>query len=252
MPRLPRILPTLFIATLALASPAFAQPYPAQVDLSWSDCVLGPYSVDMANDCTTNDGLMGTLYVSFVPPGLMPLFLGSLSVIDLQTSGATLSPWWHLESTGCRNASLSANVDFTHGPTSCADFWNGQASYGFNCATPSPHTSLPNSARIKIVAAVPSQFYGPIDNSKVWYAYTLIISNSQTVGAGACSGCLDGACIVVNQMQLTQPLPAPDVFLTSGPQQYVTYRGGAGPGAPCPQSTPVHRNSWGSIKSLYR
>jgi hypothetical protein len=118
--------------------------------------------------------------------------------------------------------------------------------------TPSPSLSSPNSARLETGVAIQTGSGGPIDNTKMWYAFLVTLSNNKSVGTGSCAGCMDGACIVLNEMRLGQPAPTPDVILTSGPQQYVTYRGGAAPAYPCPQSTPTRRTSWGSVKALYR
>ena len=236
-------------ALLVLSTPAIAQTYTTQVNLSWNDCVLGPFAIGRANDCTTNTGTMGTLFVSFSPPGTLPLYVAAQTSILLQTSGATLSPWWHFESGGCRGAGgLVSTADFTGGPFACADFWNGQQVGGYFYETPAP-SLLPNSARLRSVFALPTALAGPIDNSKIWYAHKVTIFNSKTVGTGACSGCLDGACIVVNQINLSQPAPAPDVIITTGPQQIVTYRGATG--TVCLEATPTRRMTWGSIKSLY-
>src|SRR6266481_3791887 len=120
-------------ASFLLAAPALAQPPQAEMDLTWNDCILGPYAVDMSNDCTTNSGFAGSLFVSFSPPTTLPLYEACLAIINLQTSGAALSDWWHLEVGGCRGdrigqgpGSLSISADFTAGPTSCADFWIGR------------------------------------------------------------------------------------------------------------------------------
>lgn len=242
-------------ALLALATPTFAQPYPPQINLTWNDCLLGPFAVDMGNACTSNAGLMGTLIESFSPPDTVPRYVGNSAVIDLQTSATTLSPWWQIGSSvsDCRRGSLSTSADFTAGPNSCADFWAGRGAVsGYSYVTPSPSIGTPNSARLRAAVSVAESFAGPIDNSKMWYALKVSISNIKTVGTGSCAGCLDGACIVINEMRLVQPVPTPDVILTTGPQQYVTYRGGAGTSHPCPASTPTHQRTWGSVKALYR
>ena len=238
---------------LALAAPAFAQPYPPQIDLTWTDCVLGPTAVvDMGNACTNNVGSVGTMYAAFAPPGALPQYEANSSIVDLQTSAAVLSPWWHLEVGGCRSGSLSISGDFTTSSFACGDFWNGQALGGLNYSSPSPSfASAPNSARIQTAMAVQEALAGLVDNSNIWYAYKLTINRAKTMPVG-CPGCLDGACIVLNEMRLSQPAPVPDVVLTTGPQQWVTYRGGAGTGRICPASTPSHSKTWGSVKALYR
>ena len=237
---------------LALAAPAFAQTDPPGIDLAWNDCVQGPYTADMPNACNSNTGSM-TMFASFVPPGLLLHYEGNTSIIDLATSASVLSAWWHLETGGCRDGSLSISGDFTSGPLSCSDFWNGRALGGYEYVTPSPGCSYPNTARIRTTMAVPESLAGPIDNSTMWYAFKLSINRARTVGTGSCAGCLDPAYIVLNQMNLSQPAPEPDVILTTtGVQNTVTYRGGLGPHPHCVEPTPTHRNTWGSLKALYR
>jgi hypothetical protein len=235
---------------LALAAPAFAQPYPPQIDLTWSDCPLGAFTVDASNACTNNTGSVGVMIASFAPPGALPLYEANISLLDLQTSAATLSAWWQMNSSGCRPTGMSISADFTSGPFSCSDFWAGQASTGMQYNVPG--VLGPNSARINTVAGVQETGAGPIDENSMWYAYKLSLLKVKSVGTGACAGCLDGACIVLNQMNLSQPAPAPDVVLTSGPQNWVTYRGGAGAGHICPGATPNRKSTWGSVKALYR
>ena len=239
-------------ALLALAVPAFAQPYPPQVNLSWDDCVLGAYAVDKGNACTSSTQVVGLMFASFAPRDTMPKYEANISIIDLQTSAATLSPWWNFTAAGCRPTGLSISADFTAGPFSCADFWAGQASTGLAYETPSPSIPTANSARIHTVCGVAETGAGEIDNGSLWYAYKLTLSKIKSTGTGSCAGCLDGACIVMNQMNLSQPAPVPDEVLTQGPQQFVTYRGGAGSGHLCPASTPTRKSTWGSVKALYR
>lgn len=254
---------------LAFAVPAFAQPWSPGVDLHWTDCVLSGGVTDMANTCTANTGTVGAITCSFVPPGLLPLYEANLCLLDLQTSAATLSPWWHMETGGCPNRVGRITTSASWSNTACQDFWQLGATTAILYTTPSPGLLTPNSARIKAVAGVAEASAGPVDNIDnttvpptplMWYALNVNIAKNGTLPASVCGGCLDGACIVLNEMFLSQPAPVPDVHLSipsgaPGSANYVTYRGGAAThGGQCPGDppTPTHKTTWGSVKSLYR
>jgi hypothetical protein len=53
--------------------------------------------------------------------------IGLAAVIDVGIFSYQLSPWWRLESGGCRDGALAANFDFRGGPLVCADPWSGSA-----------------------------------------------------------------------------------------------------------------------------
>jgi hypothetical protein len=84
------------------------------------------------------------------------------------------------------------------------------------------------------------------------------ISNAHTVGAGSCSGCTDGACIVLGGVQLVQPVGVGDQNInTPLHSQYVMWQptgsSVTGPfGTGCPAATPARNTTWGALKSLYR
>jgi hypothetical protein len=241
-------------ALLVFAAPAFAAGF---INMQWTDCPPGGGVVNVNNTCTTNSGAVGTLVTSFQPPVDLPQFLGCAGVIDLQTNAAPLNPWWHAEVGGCRASKVSVSFDFSSGPFSCIDFWQGQAAGGMDYAVPSPGVAAP-SARIRTIQAVPASGIGPIfvldptaQTPNEYYAFKITISKLLSTGTGACAGCLDKACFVFNSMSLSQPAPVPDVNLTTGPAQYATYNNGPGSGL-CPGATPTQKSTWGSVKALYR
>ena len=70
----------------------------------------------------------------------------------------------------------------------------------------------------------------------------------------SCAGCTDGACIVLNSIQLTQPIGVGD-YTISNPilRNWVQWQGGATTiTGGCPLATPTRSTTWGSVKSLYR
>lgn len=256
---------------LAFAAPAFAQ-YTPGIDLHWNDCVLGATAAANATwGCNNNaSGNAVSMTASFVTPGLLPNYVANTCILDLQTSAATLSPWWHMESpvSTCPNRAgrINTGAIFTLG--SCSDFWGGTGTTAGLYQVPSPGLLTPNSARYK--AAVGVAAGGPIDNLDftdpanpvpiVWYALTVNITKPGTLPLTVCPGCNDGACIVLNEMLLSQPAPVPDVALVAaygypGAENWVTYKGGAAThGGVCPGDppTPTRKTTWGSVKALYR
>jgi len=232
-------------ALLALtAGLAMAQ---GDINLGWSDCPA-PYGVGTTNispACTSNTGA-NILVGSFSAPADMAELNGHLAVVDLQVAAATLDAWWHVETGGCRVGRMTGSFDFTSGPFSCGDVWAGLASGGINIATIGT-----NRLRIKTVCAVAGVAPVAADGAE-WYVFKLTIGNQQSVGTGSCAGCTDPACIVFNNLLLTQPAGVGDYVLTSGPLQYATWRLGTGVVGGCPEATPTRKGTWGSVKALYR
>jgi hypothetical protein len=227
-----------------------------QIDIAWGDCVLAG-TLNDAFACNTNSGA-SLMYASFRPPFTMGKFNGHAGVVDIQVAAAALDPWWQLATGGCRNPTavvtddrLTVGFDFTGGPFSCLDPWNGGAGGGSDISI-----TAPNRLRLRTVCAIsaPESLYDvDIDGNPVeFYVFKATLSHAQTVGAAPCAGCTDPACIVFNSMKGTQPAGVGDFVLTTGPQQYITWRGGAIGGLGCPAATPTQKATWGSVKALYR
>ena len=231
-------------AMLALTSSlALAQ---GNIDLAWNDCSIGWGGVglsDQANNCNNTGAL--TLVASFSPPDTMKQFNGHAGVVDIQVAAASLDNWWHLETGGCRAGRMSGSFDFVAGPFSCFDVWAGGASGGINLGTIGA-----NRIRARTVCAIPG--VTQVDPGVEYYVFKLTISKVQSTGVGSCAGCTDPACIVFNQILVTQPAGVGDFTITTGPQQYATYKGGTGVTSGCPLATPTRKGTWGSVKALYR
>lgn len=242
----------ILAAALVVAMPGHARAtIGGGINLSWDDC--GAFGTQQKNfACDTNSGV-GILYVSAIAPTPLPYLVGAGCVVDLQTNQPTLSPWWMLQSTGCRGTSLSASYDFTGGPLHCLDAWKGLATSGF---TYSPQYLAPNWGRIRTFCIMPSSDAVAVDAVTEMYVVSIAIDHARTVGAGACAGCMDGACIIA-QYVVFQQSPGPYGPEVNYPIQrrYVTWQpGGAFIGSiACPASvTPARNATWGAIKSLYR
>jgi hypothetical protein len=242
-------------ALLAFAAPVFAQ---GAANLAWNECILdGTAAQNRTSLCTQTAGNAGTMVASFNPPAAIPLYLGCNAVLDIQTNsgGGALSPWWRFDlpaASSCHGGKMSHNADFTLSTFACSDFFGGNASGGGNFTTPSP-TVAPPSARVKEIWGVQESAAGLLNPGTEYYAFKISISYSMNPGFTLpnCPGCLDKACIVLQNIALGQPAPVPDTNIVGGVQNFITWQGGTG-ATICPQATPTHNTTWGSVKALYR
>jgi hypothetical protein len=221
------------------------------LNLGWDDCGGSPSTTNKTFACNTNVGI-STLVGSFVAPSFVTEMNGMEVVLDLQSTGATLPDWWELQTTGCRSISLFASFDFTIGPFTCSDYWQGGAAGGVNYTA---GFGGPNRARIKLVAALPSgsPYIGPIPEGTEVYAFKLTINHSKTVGTGACAGCTQGVCIVLNSIKIDQPPTNPNgnkTVTAPAVRNWALWQGGVV--GDCYAATPAKNATWGSIKGQYR
>jgi hypothetical protein len=239
-----------------LASLAAAPAIAGGINLSWDDC--GSHGIPMkAFLCNTNVG-SDFLIASVVPPVTLYQVVAMEAIVDVSIADPVVPSWWDFTSTtGCRSNRLTVSMDFTAGPFGCADPWLGQAVGGINYQlTPNG----PGSARIRMVAAVPSNLAFAMDDTTEYYAFRIAISHQKTVGTGACPGCDVGACLLFSRLQLDQPAGVGD-FVVEQPQsrldaswQCPGFVGTTPYGQFCVLTcpVPVKSKTWGGVKSLYR
>lgn len=239
---------TLLMSCALLAlSAGLALAGPGGLNLGWGDCEGLPATGARVFACTSNSG-SNILTGSFVAPCCVTAMSANEIVVDLQTSGAALSNWWRIGTGQCRPTSISANISF---PATCLDYWALQATI----APPNYTIGVggANRARIKDLVALPAGNAGitSIDEGTETYSFNMVVNNAKSTGLGACSGCLDGACIVLNSIKLNQVVGTPggDKFVSLGIRNYVTWQGGS---PDCPGATPTQNSTWGSVKALYR
>ena len=250
--------PVLLSAALIIASAGSARAM--GINLGWLDCAgQGSYQHTRTFACDTNSGGGHTLVGTFIAPQGMSAVTGYSAVLDLQTSGATLAPWWQLRASlpaGCRPASMSHSADFTSGPSSCFDYWQGGAIGGASAEYP---TTAANKARLKAIAALPfgdSRITSIAAGTEV-YTFKLTINNAKTVGLGACAGCSDEVCIALNSVLITQTPGAPNgnfMLVNPAVSNHVMWQGWspADPFQGCPLVVPTRDRTWGAIKAIYR
>ena len=221
------------------------------INLAWNDC--GAAGLPAKSFACASNTLTGAIMIaSAVSPAALDQFVGEESEMLIQTNQAALSPWWGLQSGGCRGTTaVSAGFDFTGGPFTCTDPWSGAAAGGMNYL---PNFGAPNRAQLRTVCAIPGST--AIDNSTEYYLFKVTLLGAKTTGANSCAGCTDGACIVLTSIKLVEVAGAPaGDYLVTNPllNQYVTWQsGGATVQGGCPGATPTQTRTWGSVKSLYR
>ena len=252
MNRIPRhfvFAPLLFCATQASA---------AGIDLGWNDCPGGAtYSLTQTFACDTNAGIH-TMVGSFVAPAGIEAMSANEIVIEVQTGGPQLAAWWTYGAGQCRAAtSLQGNFDFTGGPFTCYDYWQGGAIGALIWQSEGFPYGL-NHCRIKGVFALPAgdARITAIPEGTHVYSFKANINNAKSIGLGACGGCGDEACIVLNLIAINQPAPQPPRIPLQNPEfaAFVTWQGWStpDPNNQCPAVTPARSRTWGSIKALYR
>jgi len=247
------------VALAALSVLSSLAPLRARADaalyLSWDDC--GPSASAAQNfdfACDTEAGFE-QLFCSFRAPFATGAdVLGVIAVVDLQHETNPLPDWWRLAKAGdCRSGYLKASADFSQ-DFGCGDPWLGQAVaevQAYNIGEPRNQTS---QARIKAVAGVIPPAARTLDATTVYYGVKLVIQNARSTGTGTCAGCRQGACLVLNSIEVDRLTGAPggNLFLdTPGPGNANWARWQGGVGIDC-SLVPAHSMTWGRIKSLYR
>jgi hypothetical protein len=234
-------------STAALLVVAAATASAGGINLAWNDCSpAGQLSKTFA--CNSNTLTGAIMIASAVAPVPMDQLNSEESEMILQTNQAALSPWWNLQTGGCRTG-MAGGFDFTGGPFTCIDPWVGAASGGMNYVA---GYGSPNAAQIRTVCAIAGST--GITGTDEYYFFKITLLGAKTTGTGSCAGCTDGACIVFTSLKLNQPAGVGDYVITNPlVNQYVTWQtGGAGVGGGCPAVVPTRSTTWGSVKSLYR
>jgi len=190
------------------------------------------------------------MFCSFMPPAGIDELEAIQAQLDITSTTATVADWWKNGVGQCRGtAGLTASLDFTGGPFNCTDFWAGLAASAFAYDI---GFGTPNRCRMIIQGAIPFDNRAPADASTEYYGVRVNVARAKSTGLGACAGCQDPMCIVLNEIQLFQPAadgndPRLTNLLSSN---FVTWQASSVPN--CPESTPTHNSSWGQVKSLYR
>lgn len=239
---------TLSAALMLCASMAMAQGVGLYIG---TDCSLAALQ-SITNPCTANSGvLLTTTVTAVIPPAGKPQFVGTISVIDVQTSLATIPDWWRVDA--CRSTGFAMTADGNIGGSTCTStIWDAAAPAGSNLS------GAQTGARERFLLGtvlLPTDVYDLAgDGTTEVVVARWVVNRNKTLGATPCGGCLQGACIVLNEVQLqgTNDHAYGDyTHLTApiGTHNFITYNAGA---PVCAGSTPTQNRTWGSVKALYR
>jgi hypothetical protein len=171
--------------------------------------------------------------------------------VDVQHASVSMPPWWRFAPGDCRDGALAAHSDFG-GANACVDFWQGLGtSFPPVTYTVGQPRGLPSQARIVVAIARSPTEPVRLESNQMYYAAQISISNQST---SACTGCLPGACLVLNAIRIGRLPGAPGGDLVVEQPglmnaNWATWQGGAG--AAC-AVVPARRTTWGRLKGLYR
>lgn len=254
-------LPIAFALLVSLTGNALAQT--PGVHLSWSECLPKGGTRDLEFTCGTVDG-SETLLFGFSPDAPAPQMIGLEARIDVSTvppcggpgcPGPVLPSWWQFQAGGCRTASLTFSLDYSHPPysigTGCTDPWHLNGSGGFFYEYPSSLAGgAPSTAVLRMVAAVPSNAAVALVPGTEYYAFRFVIDNLKTVGlpSEVCDGCCTPMYLLPVYLKIYEPVGVGDFTLNGTDSDAITWQGQGGLCGP----TPAMRPTWGMVKSLYR
>lgn len=216
----------------------------AGINLSWNDCGLAGTDC-LTFTCDTNTGSDFSFVGSFVPPPgvTAPQYMECYVRILTDDAPANLPEWWRAGQ--CRSiTSLAPNTQLG---TTCADVLSGALfppQYSYSVDTPNPGGSA-----LVIVVVFP-EGAPALDPGLEHYAFRMDIDRTKTTGTGSCPGCVVGTQIVLDHVDIFQD-PKVQVDPVVLNEYIVTNKIGWQNPAYC-FWTPVKRNSWGQIRSLYR
>ena len=139
---------TLTAGLMLVASAAMA----AGVNLYVGDCGGGTTTNTVTGACTKNTGTAMTLVASVVLDAVDPDFIGAATIIDLQSSAASLPAWWAADGTGCRSGAVSGNEN-ANISASCSTLWDGRTDV-LPVFAVQPLVGGPNRVRFNAGAAI--------------------------------------------------------------------------------------------------
>jgi hypothetical protein len=220
------------------------------IDIAWTDmgpgCTTGEQASVFA--CNTNSALQNrTIVTSFTSHIDLPQFVGMTANIRVISSDPTLPNWWRMGAGECRSngwgaVSSPANL----GLVECADPW-GTGSF-IGGVTHISGDGGANQARVvaDLATDVPQQLSAGVE----YYGEAITLTVLRTTGTGSCTGCLSGACLVLESIELFQVAGSPGgdvITLTNPSDPFISWNGGTN----C-VTVAAKSSSWGQVKTLYR
>ena len=239
------------LALAALSAMPCARAHAAGINLSWNDCGTAGVE-DQSFACNTNTGAAFVLVLSVVPPAGTTAITGAEISLEFNAASPTLPDWWRLEPGGCNAGAMTGTGDYT-GLGACTDPWNGGGTALVQVWSPGEPRGGANQARMIVTSSVVPANFASLQAGVEYYAAHLRLSLARGSGVGSCAGCLRGACLVLNSVQLGRLPGASPTLVTvvptsGGTPGIATWQNGH---AEC-AAVPVRNRTWGAIKSLYR
>jgi len=263
----------ILLALLSLAaahSAGAAATSPPGMNVRWDNCYSDGGVISKTFACDTNAG-SERLVMSFVLDADMPQVSGQEIRVIIHSVSPTLPSWWAMKNAGtCRQSSLAVSTTPPPGATNCLD-WSGGAAIG-GIGNYLIGDLGANSVVSSVAFAVPPNALATLLAGQEYFVGSLTINHAKTVGSGACSGCEQPVCIVLDRMRITTPDLATNRELNGGANgpdsQFARWQNGeetnvalvySGPNFgfyhsyTCELSaTPTRGSTWGAVKSLYR
>jgi hypothetical protein len=229
----------------AMMANAFAQP----IDIVWSECTTAAGgTIDRSFACDTNSvNQSHDLVASFIAPQGIDHFVGCTSDIQVWTRGKDIPDWWALEEAGCRAGAVASVDPGGSGFVGCSDPYSlsiGNVGYvGYD----RPYEGY--SSRARIIAEFARSNPAALTPGTRYFANIIRISNTKTSGPDACAGCSIPMCFLLHRVWLGDSVDGFIPLSAPGFLPHVTWQGAAS--HECFRVS-ARRETWGSVKSLYR
>ena len=225
-PRFSAALP-IAVALLAFgATPASA----VGLTLNWGGCIGAGTVTNQEFDCVHGLGPY-SLVMNMQPPALTGFFAVDL-VLDLQTSQAALSPFWHFESGGCNEVGLTITANRSSIPNvGCLSTVTGTTGAGVSSLITAYAPGFGGASNARLLVTVARASSSPINltaGSNYYLSHLIFALDLATEGGGSCDGCSEGATIFWNSATL-YTLPGSESTTLTGPglgSNVVTINGG--------------------------
>lgn len=258
-------------ALLALAS--LGLPRASRADefrLSWDHCFGDRNVYAKTFACNTNVG-SELLVASYVADPGLPAVRSFNAVVDIKNAAGPLPSWWQLNSAGCRPTGLGASFTPPAGSSACRAWAPGVGGGITSYLTPltSPTSPYPNTARVLLTIGTATATAFPAGQET--FLFSITIPHNRTAGTGACTGCDAPMCVTLSSLTMKLSDLVTSVYLPSSNTQswaatvtwQSAHRGETTRScngllhtcyfeAACDLPTPNHRDTWGTLKSMYR
>lgn len=229
------------------------------LNLSWDDCGnLGVFAKSFACDVNTGEDV---LVASCMLPATIDSVCGFQADMD-GVFGVTVPDWWRIRTpinppdpVFCRDT-LGFRLVHEPGSQSCPQMFGsippegGSANpYGLRWLVIPRYTADTRRMRFGLEGFAPD--HPAVSPGIEYYAFSIKLRHTQTVGPGSCAGCEEPLCLVLNTLRVYSAECVESIYLTTPLERnHVIWQSESLP--TCPMSTPVRRSTWGSIRSIYR